>query len=194
MTPFQKHVLEWSDCKLCPLCETRDKVVLCRGKLPADVLFIGEAPGPSEDTIGQPFKGPAGRLLDTMIDEAYNAMTISPADRGWDSLRMAFTNLVACIPKDDSDKPYVDPSEKSIKACRPRLEQIINIAKPKLIVCVGKLSQKYLGEEYQEKGWNVVHTVHPAFILKTDTAARVQRDLLIKRTVAILRDGFSSLV
>lgn len=52
---YQLHVNRWKDCELCSLCEGRKRVVLSRGTVPADVLFIGEAPWVSEDTIGKPF-------------------------------------------------------------------------------------------------------------------------------------------
>jgi uracil-DNA glycosylase len=52
---------------LCPLAR---KVVLARGTLPCDVLFIGEGPGVSEDVTGRPFVGPAGSLLDHIVNTA----------------------------------------------------------------------------------------------------------------------------
>ena len=219
MTPYQKHVKKWSSCKLCKLCETRDKVVLCRGKLPCDVLFIGEGPGPSEDAIGLPFVGPAGKLLDDMIFQAREKAghvvdtgeTNERGDfiEGWApaDLRLAFTNIVACIPKDDSDKPYVDPQEWAIEACRERLIELVHIAQPKLVILVGKISKKEImgqadlykdGEEWlpwlkKNEFLKFTEIVHPAFILKTDQAAVVQKQMLIKRTIATLKEAFSSL-
>ena len=64
---YQLFVGKWGNCNHCYLCETREKIVLARGNVPADILFIGEAPGEGEDSTGVPFIGPAGRLLDEII-------------------------------------------------------------------------------------------------------------------------------
>jgi len=58
------------NCTNCQLHKTRKQVVVGRGTIPADILFIGEAPGISEDTIGLAFIGEGGKLLDYMIQEA----------------------------------------------------------------------------------------------------------------------------
>lgn len=84
---FSDHVDRWKHCTLCPLHKVRRQVVLARGKLPADVLMVGEAPGLSEDVLGAPFTGPAGQLLDRIITATE-----------LENYRIAFTNLVGCIP------------------------------------------------------------------------------------------------
>ena len=61
---FQQHREKWRDCQSCLLNKCRNRVVMARGKLPSPILFIGEAPGESENVVGLPFVGPAGRLLD----------------------------------------------------------------------------------------------------------------------------------
>lgn len=67
-------VLDWeelerscSGCLRCGLCETRNNVVFGVGNRNADILFIGEGPGEQEDLKGEPFVGPAGKLLDDML-------------------------------------------------------------------------------------------------------------------------------
>ena len=93
---YKQHVQRWKSCTACKLCETRKKVVMYRGDVPCDILFIGEAPGPSEDVIGQPFIGPAGHLLDRIIDKAIQPYRkVNPNI----SFRKVFTNLVCFIPK-----------------------------------------------------------------------------------------------
>ena len=54
-------------CTRCPLCETRTNVVFGVGPRNAQILFIGEGPGQQEDLKGEPFVGPAGKLLDDML-------------------------------------------------------------------------------------------------------------------------------
>lgn len=173
-SPFAAHVAKWSTCELCPLHHTRTKVVIARGSVPCDVLFVGEAPGVSENVLGRPFVGPAGRLLDEMIASA------SPQ-----SLKLAFTNLVGCIPLDD--KKTSEPSKESIKACAPRLLELTRMAKPKLIVLVGKLSVKYVSVP---KGCHKVEIIHPAAILRADIS---QQGLAIQRCVVALADAFTSI-
>lgn len=225
MTPFQKHKLRWQSCERCDLCQTRDKTCLVRGKLPADVLFVGEAPGPSEDVIGQPFIGPAGHLLDEIIAEAIDHIPIlcstcgkpqfnSPsgyvcdnghggADSKEASLRIAFTNLVACIPKsEDTGEKFTEPPEYAIKKCAPRLIELIAITSPRLIVCVGKLSEIFVPALIKmtvEKAFGrgsrlnvkIVKLVHPAAILRADVS---QRSLAIKRCIVTLSEAFTKLV
>ena len=67
MTRYSLFVEKWKDCRDCYLCETRNRIVFARGTIPADVLFLGEAPGESENVTGVPFDGPAGNLLDAII-------------------------------------------------------------------------------------------------------------------------------
>ena len=66
-------MLDWTSleesclsCRGCGLCETRHHVVFGVGKRDADILFVGEGPGEQEDLLGEPFVGPAGKLLDDM--------------------------------------------------------------------------------------------------------------------------------
>jgi hypothetical protein len=102
---------------LCPLAR---KVVLARGTLPCDVLFIGEGPGVSEDVTGRPFVGPAGSLLDHIVNTAL-------APEGTPTCTVAFTNLVGCMPHADPDSgaTFREPTPDEIKTCKPRLEDFI---------------------------------------------------------------------
>jgi DNA polymerase len=106
MSLFQQHVERWGNCRECPLCEDRSRVMLARGSIPCDALFVGESPGESEDALGRLFCGPAGHLMDSIID---NAM---PTPR----LSWAFTNLVCCIPREGGGKT-VEPPGHAIIAC-----------------------------------------------------------------------------
>jgi len=90
MTPYQRFVSRWGDCRKCILCRSRSRIVLARGRVPADVLLVGEAPGESENVIGSPFTGPAGHLLDQIVKHAL---------RGRPALSCCFTNLICCIPR-----------------------------------------------------------------------------------------------
>ncbi len=170
MTPWQQHVKQWKDCQKCPLCTQRKLIVLARGSIPCELLFVGEAPGDSENLIGQPFVGPAGKLLDRIIEAALLG----------EGPTMAFTNLVACYPKEAKDAGENEPDRKEIEACRPRLEQFIKLCSPRLIVAVGKLAEAWLPEV--EAHTTVI--THPAAILRMSIA---QKDFAFQKCIITIR-------
>ena len=171
---YKKHKEKWSSCSLCKdLCKTRKKVVLVRGKLPADILFLGEAPGASEDVVGVPFIGPAGKLLDRIIAQALG-----------DQFTYAFTNLIACIPKGEDGNKIAEPTDKHIMNCAARLGETVKLVKPSAIVLVGKLAEKW-GIECVGKSMATVSIIHPAAILRMDVD---KQGLAVKRCVIALED------
>ena len=151
--------------------------MLGRGNLPAPLLLVGEAPGDSEDVHGLPMWGPAGDLLQLIIDDSVPA-----------SVPYFITNLIGCVPKNDGGDKSGPPPEPSIKACTPRLQEIFRICSPKVLVCVGEHSKKWvpkvLGEmpEYA-KLVKVFHVLHPAYLIRLDKMDRV---LPIKQVQATL--------
>ena len=166
MTPYQLHKKNWSTCTRCSLHLTRQNVVLCKGKIPCDVLYVGEAPGESENVIGSPFVGPAGKVLDQIIGKA-----LYISGNGDRMILSAFTNLVGCIPLREGEK--MEPRTESIIACAPRLLEMIEMCDPKLVVAVGSLSEKWLPKILPESlTFKVVGIVHPAAILRSDVSRR----------------------
>ena len=176
LSPWKRFVTKWQNCSACELCNVRKNIVLAKGKIPCDVLFVGEAPGQSEDVHGIPFVGPAGHMLDDQIHEA-----LVNSDRT--ELRLAFTNLVCCIPKEGGQKTG-EPSEECIDACAGRLDQFIALCKPRVIVAVGDLSKKYLAELAN------IDITHPAAILR---AEYVRRALMYQKVVVTLENEFRDL-
>lgn len=170
---WQNFVTKWKDCQACPLCDQRDRIVLARGQVPCDVLFIGEAPGEVEDSVGLPFRGPAGRLLDQIIERALPQGTTH-----------ALTNLVACFPREAKQRYVNEPERDEILACRPRLVEFVNLAQPKLIVCVGGLATEYVDQTDTVLCCNIVH---PAYILAHMPA--VQKDYAINKCVVQVRSA-----
>lgn len=170
MSAWTDHVTRWKDCSACALCYQRDRICLARGVVPCDVLFIGEAPGASEDARGVPFDGPAGSLLDKIIGRA-----LSP------TVTYALTNLVCCFPREAKERGENEPEHNEILACRPRLIEFINIAQPKLIVCVGSLAAEYIDHHDNVP---CVDIVHPAAILRMPLA---QKQMAVQKTVVVLR-------
>lgn len=180
MTPYERHVRRWQECRKCSLCEKRQRVVLARGRVPCDVLFVGEAPGQSEDVIGLPFVGPAGKLLDEIIDQGL--------DGQYD---YALTNLVCCIPLDENGSKVTEPPKEAILACSDRLQEFVTICRPKVIVCVGSLSAKWIEKNFGYRISNLfVSITHPAAILRMDVS---QRGLAIQRAVVTLQDSVEEL-
>jgi len=180
-TLWTRHKNRWSDCELCDLCNGRTKVVLARGsEIPCDMLFVGEAPGFNEDILGKPFIGEAGKLLDRMIDKAMGG------DRK--PLNIAFTNLIACIPKDKTGRKTTEPPEYAIEACRDRLLEFIELADPRVIILVGLAAKKY-APTYDDR--TIRDMIHPAAILRMDVS---QKGLAIQRCVVAIADAMEEVV
>lgn len=175
--PLEVFEDRWKGCTLCSLHEGRANVVLCRGVLPCDVLVVGEAPGHSENVLGEPFVGPAGRVLDHILKESVgvrraclpcrkkgefrllrrvgdvgNTRVACSVGHGvGGDVRVAITNLICCLPRDPNDKSkYTEPPRESILACQGRLAEFCEIARPRLLVAVGTHAQKWLDHKYKE--------------------------------------------
>lgn len=183
-SPWEKHKGDWLTCTRCFLHEMRERVVLAKGKIPCDVLFVGEAPGVSEDVVGLPFVGPTGKLLDSIIDAALQDLNHELAGVGKPPLRLAFTNVVGCIPNLGDGGKAKDPPYDCVRACRPRLEEIVRIAAPRLLVAVGSLAEQETRELLPNAGF--VSIVHPAFILRSNVAAQ---GLLIQKCEVNIRNA-----
>ena len=112
------------DCGRCALCETRHNVVFGVGDRQTDIMFVGEGPGEQEDLKGEPFVGPAGKLLDDM-------MSIIDLDR----TNSYIANIVKCRPPRNRD-----PLETEQDACIGYLRNQVALIRPKIIVCLGRIA------------------------------------------------------
>ena len=115
---------EIAACRNCKLCEQRTKTVPGSGNPAAEVLFIGEAPGKSEDLQGVPFVGAAGKFLDKMLESI-----------GWSRENIFIGNVVKCRPPENRD-----PEPDEVEKCWNFLQRQIEIIAPKLIVTLGRHS------------------------------------------------------
>lgn len=182
---WQMHVQRWSNCHACKLCETRRNVVLARGQITSDVVFIGEAPGKSEDTLASPFEGPAGQLLDEIVNRSVG--------RFHRTLRVSFSNLIACIPWDEvENNKTAKPPDWAVEACKPRLQEFLAIADPRLLVCVGKEALYWLQPGFRSsvklpKKIEQVDINHPSWMLQHLSAAH--RNLAVLRAAAQITQG-----
>ena len=152
---------ECASCRACPLCEGRHNLVFGVGNEQADLMFIGEGPGEQEDLQGVPFVGPAGKLLDSMLE-------MIDLDRS----KIYIANMVKCRPPHNRD-----PQGSEMSACRPWLERQIALVNPRLIVCLGRISAAALIREdfriTREHGhWfdignrRILATFHPSALLR----------------------------
>ena len=119
---------EASSCTLCPLAETRTKVVFGAGNADADLMFIGEAPGAEEDRQGLPFVGRAGGLLNELLGEI-----------GLDRDSVFITNTLMCRPPGNRD-----PQPVELDSCRPYLLEKVRLIEPKVIVTLGNFATKLI--------------------------------------------------
>ena len=148
-------------CRGCGLCEGRTNLVFGVGNEQADLMFIGEGPGEQEDLQGVPFVGPAGKLLDAMLE-------MIDLDRSI----VYIANIVKCRPPHNRD-----PQPQEMQSCRPWLERQIELVDPKLIVCLGRIAATALIREdfriTKEHGqWfaygqrRILATFHPSALLR----------------------------
>ena len=131
------HQLHWETCERCPLHLHASRHVLFdlgEGLAPS-VLFIGEGPGRSENLIGRPFVGKAGRLLRTAVEMARKGVVPKPS--------VAYANLVACRPCDDARGPNRAPTQVEVESCMPRLMELIMNLNPATICLLGKVPTSY---------------------------------------------------
>ncbi len=112
------------DCTRCGLCETRHHTVFGIGPRDARVLLVGEGPGEQEDLKGEPFVGPAGRLLDDMLSIIDLSREVC-----------YITNIVKCRPPHNRD-----PLETEQESCIGYLRAQTALIRPKIIVCLGRIA------------------------------------------------------
>ncbi len=108
------------DCRLCDLCEGRTNIVLPDGDPDSKIIFVGEAPGETEDLQGKPFVGKSGKILTAMMEEA-----------GFSRKDVLITNTVKCRPPGNRD-----PTDEEMDSCRRFLCSELENAS--LVVGLGK--------------------------------------------------------
>ena len=150
------------NCTKCDLCNTRTNVVVGVGNKNADIMFIGEGPGENEDLQAQPFVGRAGKLLDQML----NAVDL---DR---NTNIYIANIVKCRPPQNRD-----PRPEEQEMCIDWLRNQVQLIKPKIIVCLGRIaSAKIIKEDikitqehgnfFEKNGILMMPMLHPAALLR----------------------------
>lgn len=168
---IRQHVRRWSVCDQCGLCETSINHVLYRGSIPADLMLVGEAPGPSEDVLGKPFVGPAGRVLDRILSDVGAILghsTGGSSRPGSEMPAYCISNVIACYPteKDDESRGFRKPTKEEATSCSPRLVELVELVQPTWVVLLGKVAQQYwpltgLSEDYAER---TIGVHHPSYL------------------------------
>ena len=156
-------------CRACDLWRLGTQTVFGNGPRDADVVFVGEQPGDVEDRQGEPFVGPAGRVLDDALSSA-----------GIDRSRVYVTNAVKHFKWTPKGKRRIHekPNTAEVAACQHWLELELRLVKPALVVALGATAaQALLGPKFRvtaERGKlrsatlapRIVATVHPSSILR----------------------------
>ena len=168
-------------CTRCALHKTRTQTVFGVGRKDAALLIIGEAPGAEEDRQGEPFVGPAGQLLNTMLRAI-----------GLKREEVYIANILKCRPPNNRD-----PQPEEAVTCTPYLERQIALIRPRAILALGRIAGQWLLQselplgrlrgrvlQYGEARVPLVVTYHPAYLLRSPLAkAKSWQDLCLIREV-----------
>jgi uracil-DNA glycosylase family 4 len=119
-------------CQRCELWRTRTNPVVGEGSLSARLMFIGEAPGYSEDQQGRPFVGKAGNVLDELL-----------ASIGLHRSEVYIANVLKCRPPGNRD-----PLPVELEACTPYLDAQLELIQPQVIATLGNFSLAYIFEKF----------------------------------------------
>jgi uracil-DNA glycosylase family protein len=176
-------------CRACELWEPATQTVFGEGPETARVVFVGEQPGDQEDRKGEPFVGPAGRLLDKAL-----------ADAGIERRDVYITNAVKHFRFTPTPKRRIHqtPGPEHLRACRPWLEAEFAVLTPEVVVCLGATAAKALispsfritkergqllpwtppgtateddDEDAPHQAW-MLATTHPSAVLRTPDGSR----------------------
>ncbi len=148
-------------CMKCGLGKTRIKFVFGVGNPKADVVVVGEAPGADEDEKGEPFVGRAGQLLNKILEAVQ-----------FKREEVFICNILKCRPPNNRD-----PQTEEIDCCEPYLWKQLEILKPKMILCAGRIAGQSLlktnssltllrGKVHDYRGIPLMVTYHPAALLR----------------------------
>jgi DNA polymerase len=169
---------ELGECTRCKLHSTRRSIVFGVGSADTPLMFVGEAPGEQEDRRGEPFVGPAGQLLDKMIE----AM-------GWSRGSVYIANTTKCRPPGNRN-----PQPDELEQCMPFLHAQIAAIAPRIIVALGRpAANQLLGRDAPISALRgkfhdyarattdgvslkIMPTFHPAYLLRDPSKKRLAWD------------------
>ncbi len=151
-----------SGCVACALSSGRTQVVFADGDAPADVMFVGEAPGFHEDRQGVPFVGVSGQLLTRLLGE-----------NGIERSQVVIANVLKCRPPNNRD-PFPD----EVATCKGWLRRQVHLVDPAVICTLGNFATRWAlgpdvsisrvrGQRFTVSGRTVVPTFHPSAALRS---------------------------
>ena len=158
LNELREHCL---GCEGCALAKTRTNVVFGKGDPDSPLMFIGEAPGEKEDLSGLPFVGAAGKLLDHYLGAI-----------GLKTEQVYIANILKCRPPKNRD-----PLPEEEDACIEYLREQVRLIRPKIIVCLGRISAMRLikpdfkitkehGVWFEKGNFLMTAVYHPAALLR----------------------------
>lgn len=169
----QQQPATLDQCRRCTLWEHATQAVAGAGPRRARIMLIGEQPGDQEDLAGKPFVGPAGKLLDAMLEEA-----------GIARKEVYVTNAVKHFKWEPRGKRrmHKTPAQREVAACEYWLERELASVQPKVIVALGGTALKAvtgnaratlkeaMAQPFQHAGRWIVATYHPSYVLRVPSA------------------------
>jgi uracil-DNA glycosylase len=183
-------------CRACDLWRNATQTVFGAGSPSARLMLLGEQPGDQEDRVGEPFVGPAGRLLDRALEAA-----------GIDRDLVYVTNVVKHFKwrraPSGKRRLHQRPDREEIEACRPWLEAEVSRIRPELILCLGATAaQALLGSSFRvtrdrgrvvpsDLGPPAMATVHPSAVLRVQGSD--EREMAFAELVADLVTAWNQL-
>ena len=181
LTPMEQHRRRWALGCGNDICARARNKCFARGTFPCDVLFVGQGPGASENEFGRPFYGPAGQLFqEAVIDVAVP-----------EGVSYALTNLVACMPSNEDGSKRrgssEEPDDDEVVQCSARLQDVVRVCRPRLVVAVGALARDWLDRKNYHHidigDVPVVDVVHPSAVLRAKVADK--SDMLLRTVVTV---------
>jgi DNA polymerase len=172
-------------CRACTLCTSRRQTVFGVGHERAHWMIVGEAPGEQEDLKGEPFVGPAGRLLDAMLAAIDLTREPDAPER-----QVYIANTLKCRPPGNRN-----PLPEELTRCEPFLVRQIQLVQPRIIVAMGRFAVQALlrtgdaigrlrGRVHAYQGVPLVVTYHPAYLLRQPAdKAKAWEDLCLAAQV-----------
>ena len=165
-------------CQKCRLCQTAKNAVPGEGNIDSPLVFVGEAPGATEDATGRPFVGRAGKLLEKLL-----------AEIGYKREDVWIGNIIKHRPPENRD-----PLPDEISACQPYLTAQLAAIQPKLIVTLGRFAMNHFypdGKISQDHGslrkiykegipYFIYPVYHPAAALRSTEMERTLRADFVK--------------
>jgi uracil-DNA glycosylase family 4 len=174
-----------ANCRACRLCEGRRNTVFGVGNERAHLMVVGEAPGEQEDRKGEPFVGPAGHLLDSMLRAL--GLTREAAEP---ARQVFIANTLKCRPPGNRN-----PEPDEMVKCEPFLKRQLALVQPRVILAMGRFAVQALlrssepigrlrGRVHTYEGVPLVVTYHPAYLLRNlPDKAKAWDDLCLAATL-----------